>query len=54
MYDTRSKELNRTVFFLDVTSTVGTFLLSFWARNFFPLGEGELNIYSPSFSCPCC
>ncbi|PLX48512.1 MAG: sugar transferase [Desulfobulbaceae bacterium] len=52
MYDSRSKELHRTIFFLDITSTIATFLASFWLRNFFLLGEGILDIYSHLFLLP--
>jgi exopolysaccharide biosynthesis polyprenyl glycosylphosphotransferase len=52
MYDPRSKELDQTVFLLDVTCTVAAFLVSFWFRNFLLFGERELHIYSHLFLLP--
>jgi exopolysaccharide biosynthesis polyprenyl glycosylphosphotransferase len=51
MYDTRSKELDRTIFFWDVVSIVIVFLLSFKVREFFPL-EGTIDLYSHLFLLP--
>ena len=51
MYDTRSSELDRTIFLLDVLCTIGTFLFSFWARNFFYVEE-NVDIYSHLFLIP--
>lgn len=52
MYESRSKELDRNLFFLDVACTVAVFLAAFQGRNLM-LGEtGGLNIYSHLFLLP--
>ncbi len=51
MYDSRTLELDRTVFLLDVFLTVITFLLSFWLGKILQL-EGEIEFYSHLFIIP--
>lgn len=51
MYDTRSIELNRTISFLDISSTVVVFLFSFIARGYF-LPTENVDIYSHLFLIP--
>jgi exopolysaccharide biosynthesis polyprenyl glycosylphosphotransferase len=46
MYDSRSKEMDRNLFVLDVLITVAVFLLAFQARNLLWLVAGEVNFYS--------
>jgi len=45
MYDDRSLELDRIVFFLDICFSTIAFLLCFWARNRF-LADGTIGLYS--------
>ncbi|HET98111.1 MAG TPA: sugar transferase [Desulfurivibrio alkaliphilus] len=52
MYDPRSKELDRTVFLLDLICAVAAFLVAFWGRNLLLPAAGELNIYSHLFLLP--
>ncbi|ADH86468.1 sugar transferase [Desulfurivibrio alkaliphilus] len=52
MYDPRSKELDRTLFSLDVVCTVAAFLVAFWARNLLLPEAGQLNLYSHIFLLP--
>ncbi len=51
MYDSRSIELDRTVFLLDVLISVSVFIFSFQIRNFFRL-DGEVDLYSHLFLLP--
>lgn len=52
MYDSSSKVLDRSLFFLDALLTVAMFLAAFQVRNLLPLGEGELDIFSHLFLLP--
>jgi len=52
MYDARSKELDRHLFFLDVIITVAAFLIAFQARNLLLLDTGELSFHSHLFLLP--
>ncbi len=51
MYDSRSMELDRTVFLLDILISVSVFVLSFQIRNFFSL-DGEVDLSSHLFLLP--
>ncbi len=51
MYDDRSIELDRIVFFLDILLSTITFILCFWGRNHF-LSENKIDFYSHLFIIP--